>query len=170
MIKIIAAVSKNGVIGVDNTLPWAGEFPEDMKHFRTMTKNSIVIMGRKTFESIGNRPLPMRRNIIISRLANGLGCLNAEGAEVYSSVKEAIDKCEGDSRDIWIVGGERIYDAGMEFADEIYLTLIPKWIDTELGQSVARFPFISPDLFKCEDEWYSQLAAGLNVIRYTKIK
>lgn len=170
MIKMIAAVSKNGVIGIDNTLPWAGSYPEDMKHFRTMTKNSVVIMGRKTFESVGSRPLPSRRNIVISRLANGLGVLNTEGVEVYASVKEAIDKCDGDTRDIWIVGGERIYDAGMEFADEIYLTLIPKWLDVELGQTAARFPFISPALFKCEDEFYAQLADGLNVVRYIKVK
>ncbi len=168
MIKMIAAVSKNGVIGVDNTLPWAGEYPEDMKHFRTMTKNSILIMGRKTFESVGSRPLPSRRNIVISRLANGLGCISVEGVEVYSSVKEAIDACNGDARDIWVVGGERIYEAGMQFAEEIYLTMIPKWIDATLGQSVARFPWINPMIFLSTASEDQKLSDEVTVIKYVR--
>jgi dihydrofolate reductase len=166
MIKMIAGVSLNGIIGVDNKLPW--NVPEDMKFFRKMTKDSIVIMGRKTFETI-NRPLPNRRNIVISRLANGLGVLNADGIEVYSSVKEAIEKCADDTRDIWIIGGEKIYEAGLELANEIYITVIPQWVDTD-WKDYARFPFISPALFKAEsDDWFEQLGNGVNVIRYVRL-
>lgn len=141
MIKMIAAVSQNGFIGLDGKLPW--HYPEDMKMFANKTRNSTIIMGRKTFESIGNRPLPKRRNIVISRLANGLGVLNTEGIEVFGSVPEALDTCDKNN-DVWIVGGERIYEAGMEFADEIHLTIVPNWITAELGQESARFPWINP--------------------------
>lgn len=145
MIKMIAAVSQNGYIGVDGKLPW--HYPEDMRLFVSKTKGSTVIMGRKTFESINNRPLPNRRNIVISRLANGLGVLNNDGIEVFSSVAEALDTCDN-GKDVWIVGGERIYEAGMEFAEEIHLTIVPNWIDTTYGQESARFPWINPLEFK----------------------
>ena len=145
MIKMIAAVSQNGYIGVDGKLPW--HYPEDMRLFASKTKNSNIIMGRKTFESIGNRPLPNRRNIVISRLANGLGVMNNEGIEVFGSVAEALDACD-DGKDTWIVGGERIYEAGMEFAEEIHLTVVPNWIEVTYGQEAARFPWINPLEFK----------------------
>lgn len=141
MIKMIAAVSQNGYIGLDGKLPW--HYPEDMKLFANKTKNSTIIMGRKTFESIGKRPLPNRRNIVISRLANNPGVLDNEGIEVFESVAAALDACN-DSKDVWIVGGEKIYEAGMEFADEIHLTIVPNWIDVAYGQESARFPWINP--------------------------
>ena len=149
MINMIAAVSQNGYIGVDNKLPW--KYPEDMRLFANKTKNSTVIMGRKTFETIGMRPLPNRRNIVISRLANSLGVLNADGVEVFGSVPEALDACDDTTRDVWIVGGEKIYEAGMEFADEIHLTLVPDWIDVAYGQESARFPWINPLEFSLKD-------------------
>lgn len=141
MIKMIAAVSQNGYIGVDGKLPW--HYPEDMRLFVNKTKNSTIIMGRKTFESINGRPLPNRRNIVISRIASGLGVLNNDGIDIFTSVAEALDTCD-DSKDVWIVGGERIYEAGMEFAEEIHLTIVPNWIDVTYGQESARFPWINP--------------------------
>lgn len=148
MIKMIAAVSQNGYIGLDGKLPW--HYPEDMRLFANKTKNSTVIMGRKTFESIGSRPLPNRRNIVISRLAHGLGVLNDEGIEVFGSVPEALDTCDS-SKDVWIVGGERIYEAGLEFVDEIHLTIVPNWIETSFGQESARFPWINPLEFRTKE-------------------
>lgn len=145
MINMIASVSQNGYIGVDNKLPW--KLPEDMKLFAHKTKNSTVIMGRKTFETINNKPLPNRRNIIISRLANSPGVLDVAGVEIFGSVAEALDACD-DNKDVWIIGGEKIYEAGMEFADEIHLTLVPQWIETTYGQESARFPWINPLEFK----------------------
>lgn len=138
---MIASVSQNGYIGVDNKLPW--KIPEDMRLFAHKTKNSTVIMGRKTFETIGSRPLPNRRNIVISRLAYGLGVINDEGIDVFGSVAEALDSCD-DSKDVWIVGGEKVYEAGMEFANELHLTIVPQWIETTYGQESARFPWINP--------------------------
>lgn len=141
MIGMIAAVTQNGVIGVENKLPF--DYPADMKHFRTTTANSIVIMGRKTFEGIG-RPLPKRRNIIITREKN----LPFIDIEIASSVKEAIDMISGTIKDIWFIGGASIYEAGMEFADKIVLTLTP---DVELRTPAVKFPFINPRLFKLRD-------------------
>lgn len=136
MIGMIAAVCVNGVIGKDNELPF--DYSEDMKHFRKTTANSIVIMGRKTFEGIG-KPLPKRRNIIISR-----GMTKVEGIEIVASMKEAIDLCSGDERDIWLCGGAQVYQDGMEFADKILLTLTP---DMELANNTIKFPWINPDKF-----------------------
>jgi len=145
MINMIASVSQNGYIGVDNKLPW--KIPEDMRLFAHKTKNSTIIMGRKTFETIGMKPLPGRRNIVISRLANSPGVLDTEGVEVFSNVAEALDACDN-NKDVWIVGGEKIYEAGMEFADELHLTIVPQWIETTYGQESARFPWINPLEFK----------------------
>ena len=174
MIKIIAAVSKNGIIGVDNKIPW--DYPEDMKFFRAMTANSVVIMGRKTFESIG-RPLPKRRNIVISRIAKGLGILkDVEGIEVAASLKNALDLCDafdeddGESRDIWLIGGASIYEEGLEFAEEIYLTLIPKWIDvSSRGKDFyAKFPWINPHEFSINTTESQKLSEELTIIKYVK--
>lgn len=142
MIGMIAAVTQNGIIGVENKLPF--DYPVDMKHFRTTTANSIVIMGRKTFEGIG-RPLPKRRNIVVSRIAKGLGVLPTEGIEVVKSVDDAIDLTKDDARDIWFIGGASIYEDGMYFADKIILTLTP---DIELRTPAVKFPWINPRHFK----------------------
>jgi dihydrofolate reductase len=141
MIGMIAAVTTNGVIGVENKLPF--DYPADMKHFRTTTANSVVIMGRKTFEGIG-RPLPKRRNIVISRIAKGLGTLPTEGIEVISSLEEAVAIAREDQRDTWLIGGAFVYEEGMKYADKIVLTLTP---DVEMRTPAVRFPWISPQRF-----------------------
>lgn len=112
MIKLIAAVGKNYELGKDNSLIWS--LPGDMKFFRTYTAGSTVIMGRKTYDSIG-RPLPKRRNIIISRNKD----LAIENAEVVSSLEEAISLAGGDA---FIIGGATFYKAAVNLADEIILT------------------------------------------------
>lgn len=160
MIKMIAAVSRNGIIGTDNKIPW--DYPEDMKFFRTSTANSVVIMGRNTYNSIG-KPLPKRRNIIISRQM-----IPADGIEIATSVKHALDMCENESRDIWLIGGESVYAEGMEFADEIFLTMIPKWVDTENAKSVARFPWINPQTFIINTPENIKLSDELTVIKYVR--
>lgn len=138
MIGIIAAVSANGVIGLDNKLPF--DYPQDMKHFRTTTAGATVIMGRKTWESIG-RLLPKRRNIVISR-----NKVDFEGLETFSSLKEAIfsNTLLATKSDIWLIGGASIYEEGMEFAEQIVLTLTPDVIKTN---NAVRFPWINPSKF-----------------------
>lgn len=157
MIGMIAAVTQNGVIGVENKLPF--DYPADMKHFRKTTANSIVIMGRKTFEGIG-RPLPKRRNIVVSSKP-------VDGVEVVASVDAAIDLTKDDARDIWFIGGASIYEAGMYFADKIVLTLTP---DIELRTPAVKFPWINSVKFKVFEK--RQLVPGqdsLSLVTYKKV-
>lgn len=119
MISLILAVSENGVIG-DSTkphgIPW--DLPDDMKHFREVTRGKTVIMGSKTFELIG-RPLPKRRNIVISRNLK----YQAEGCEVAHSPEEALEMAKNDG-EVMIIGGSKVYEAFLPFADRIYLTQV----------------------------------------------
>lgn len=125
LISIIAARSHNGVIGNNNTLPWY--LPSDLKHFRSITKNSIVIMGRKTYESIG-KPLPNRLNVVISSQNN----LNTpEGVIVTASPVEAIKASrvmciKQGIENIWIIGGAGIYQQFIKRADRMFITVIDK--------------------------------------------
>lgn len=124
MISLILAVSENGVIG-DSTkphgIPW--DLPDDMKHFRDITRGKTVIMGSKTFEHIG-RPLPKRRNIVISRNFD----YQAEGCEIAHSPEEALEMAQHDG-EIMIIGGAKIYEAFLPIADRIYLTRVHAHID-----------------------------------------
>lgn len=121
MIKLIAAVSKNLQIGKNNELPW--HISEDLKYFRKTTSGQAVLMGRKTFESIG-RPLPNRRNIVLTRNTN----FSADGVEVVHTIEEAIALCKSLDQ-VFIIGGGQIYAAFLPYADELYLTLVDKEID-----------------------------------------
>lgn len=114
MVKMIAAVGKNRELGKDNGLMWS--ISEDMKFFRTTTAGHTVVMGRLTYESIG-RPLPKRRNIVISRNPD----YKPEGVETASSLEEALEMC---GRDCFIIGGATFYELGLEYADEMILTEI----------------------------------------------
>lgn len=118
MISIIVAVAKNGVIGDKNSLLW--HLREDMIHFRTTTSGHHVVMGRKTYDSIG-RPLPKRTNVVITRDTN----LTIEGCTMAHSLEEAValfDKSE----EVFIIGGAQIYRQALPLADRIYLTVIDK--------------------------------------------
>jgi dihydrofolate reductase len=127
MISIIAACSKNRVIGNDNSLIWY--LPADLKHFKTLTINKTIVMGRKTFESIG-KPLPNRRNIIITRDESYL----VDGCEVVNSIPEALLLCNSDC---FFIGGGEIYKQVLEQADVIYLTEIDEYF-----QGDAEFPLL----------------------------
>jgi len=116
MVSLIAAVSDNGIIGVDNKMPWY--IPDDLKRFKRLTTDNVVIMGRKTYESIG-QPLPNRLNIVISRNKD----LVIEGCLVVDSITKAIKKA-GNDKDIFIIGGGEIYKRAIDFADRIHLTKI----------------------------------------------
>ena len=118
MISIIVAVAKNGVIGDKNTLLW--HLREDMIHFRTTTSGHPVVMGRKTYDSIG-RPLPKRTNVVITRDTN----LAIEGCTVVHSLDEAVAMFDK-SEEVFIIGGAQIYAQALAVADRIYLTVIDK--------------------------------------------
>jgi len=117
MISMISAVSSNLVIGKGGKLPWS--LPEDMRFFSKTTKFCPVVMGRKTFESIG-RPLKDRTNIILTRDKS----YKQEGCLVFSSVEEVVTAF-GD-KNLMVIGGEEIYRQFLPFADRIYLTFIDK--------------------------------------------
>ena len=118
MISIIVAVAKNGVIGDKNSLLW--HLREDMIHFRTTTSGHPVVMGRKTYDSIG-RPLPKRTNVVITRDTN----LTIEGCTVVHSLDEAVAMFDK-SEEVFIIGGAQIYKQALPIADRIYLTVIDK--------------------------------------------
>jgi len=119
-IIIVAAVADNGIIGANNAIPWT--LPSDLKHFRSITIGRPIIMGRKTFESIG-RPLPGRTNIVITRNPRFM----APGIVPALSFAEALEvaSADADSRDvseIAIIGGGRVYEHALDFADRLFIT------------------------------------------------
>lgn len=113
-LNLIAAVARNGAIGKDNALLW--RLPEDLKFFKRTTLGSPVIMGRKTFESIG-RPLPGRRNIVVTRNA----AWQHEGVEVASSLDAAIDLVKHEAQ-VFVIGGGELYTQALPQADQLILT------------------------------------------------
>ncbi len=115
-VALIAAVADNGVIGVDNGLPW--RLPDDLKHFRKLTLGHTIIMGRKTWESIGN-PLDGRQNIVVSRNAQ----FRAEGAQVADSFEHALSLATL-ANPVFVIGGAAIYRAALPSAQLLYLTEI----------------------------------------------
>lgn len=134
MIILIAAVARNGVIGVDGELPWS--IPADLRRFKRLTLGNAVIMGRATFESIG-RPLPDRTNIVLTRNP----AYRPDGVEVANSVPAAIAIAEElGGTDIFIIGGGGVYNQFLEHVDRMELTLV----DAE-PQGDVRFPKWDPD-------------------------
>ncbi len=115
-LSIIAAMAKNRAIGINNTLPW--RCPEDLKHFKALTMGHHMIMGRKTFDSIG-KPLPGRTTVIVTRNQS----LRAEGCVVAHSLEEAIAACSTDE-EAFVVGGAELYAQALPLANTLYLTEI----------------------------------------------
>ena len=126
-VSLVAAVARNGVIGRDGELPW--RLPGDLRYFKALTLGKPVVMGRKTWESIG-RPLPGRRNVVITRQPG----YAADGAEVVSSPEAALSLLEGEA-EVMIIGGEAIYRAFLDRATRIYLTEVDADVEGD-----ARFP------------------------------
>ncbi len=127
-ISMIAAMTPQRVIGIDNSLPW--KLPNDMKWFRQHTLGKPIIMGRKTFESFGSRPLPQRTNIIITRDPD----YQAKDSIVVHSIEDAL-KAAGEVDEVMIIGGASFYEQMLPHADRLYLT----YVDAEL-QGDAWFP------------------------------
>lgn len=113
-ISVIAALGRNRVIGIENRLPW--RLPEDLAHFKALTLNHPILMGRKTFESLG-RPLPGRTNIVITRNAD----YRPDGCLVADSIPAAIALCQ-DADEIFFIGGAELYAQAIPLADRLYLT------------------------------------------------
>ena len=124
---ILVAVSPEGIIGKDNTIPW--HYSADLKRFKRLTTGNTIIMGRKTWESLPIKPLPNRRNIVITRSS-------IKDIECFQSIDDALQTCEGD---VWFIGGAGIYQEAMQKADIIDMTLVP---DSVSGEDCIYFPKI----------------------------
>ncbi|OON94394.1 MAG: diacylglycerol kinase [Candidatus Epulonipiscioides saccharophilum] len=136
MISMIAAVANNGVIGMDNNLPW--RIKEDLAFFKRMTKNKTVIMGRKTFESIG-KPLAGRKNVVLTSTAN------IKDTEVVNNFTQTLEIAKLDNA--FIIGGAKIYELFLPYTDVLYIT--------EVNLNVAGdtlFPEFK-HLFDCIEIW-----------------
>lgn len=126
-LALIAAIAENGCIGINNQLPWY--LPEDLKYFRRLTTGGVVIMGRKTYESIG-KPLPNRTNIVISRSSG----YQAEGVKVVATLENAlalaaqISEINGNA-DVFVIGGAQIYALALPHANRLYLTEVQKTVE-----------------------------------------
>ena len=120
MINLIAGMTKNKVIGNGNALPW--NIPEDLQNFRRLTTDSVVIMGRKTFESIG-RPLPKRVNIVITSQD-----IQIPGVQIAKTLQDAVNLAKTAGKEVFIIGGAQIYNQALEqnLVDKMYLSIINK--------------------------------------------
>ena len=137
-INVIVAMTKSRVIGKDGTLPW--HLPEDLKLFKAHTTGNIVIMGRKTFDSIG-RPLPNRRNIVVSKSIREEE--KVSGVDYFPDLEHAIEAAQEGSGRIFIIGGASIYRQMIEKADRLYISLV----DGEF-EGDTYFPEIREDVWK----------------------
>jgi dihydrofolate reductase len=146
---VIVAVSPDGVIGVDGKIPW--HYRGDMKRFKRVTLDSTVIMGRKTWESIG-KPLPQRRNVVISS-----GRIDVPGVETFADVASALRSTTGN---VWFIGGARIYEEAMARGDVDVLdvTYVPDRVE---DARAVRFPRIDPAVWESGEEVVHEDEPGL---------
>ena len=135
-IIIIVAVAKNNVIGKDNKIPW--HISDDFKHFKELTLNHPIIMGKNTYLSLPKRPLPERENIVLTFLDDPF---NEQGITIKHSLKDALEYTE--NKDVYIIGGASVYKQAMEFATKLEITSI----EMEY-QGDTFFPEISLDIWK----------------------
>lgn len=139
---LIAALAQNRVIGRDNQLPW--HLPADLKHFKAKTLGKPIIMGRKTWDSLG-RPLPGRLNLVVSRQAG----LHLEGAEVFPSLEAAIVRADEWAREqgvdeLMLIGGAQLYEQGLALAKRLYLTRVALQPEGD-----AWFPVFAEEAWRC---------------------
>lgn len=144
-LTLVAAMAAQRVIGIDNRLPW--HLPEDLKHFKAVTLGKPVIMGRKTWDSIG-RPLPGRRNIVVTRQADWC----ADGAEAAHSLEQAL-ALAGEVEEVCLIGGAELYRQAIASADCLRLTEIAGEYPGD-----AHFPEVSAELWR-EDSREAHVSA-----------
>jgi dihydrofolate reductase len=154
-LSMIAAVAKNKVIGNKGQLPW--RVPEDLKFFKSMTTGHAIVMGKKTYDSTG-KPLPNRRNIVVSRSA-----VSIEGAEVCGSIDEAIARARETDPEPFIIGGAEIYRLALPFATRMYITEID-----QSPEGDTHFPDFSLSEWK-ETERRAAETAGVTFVTYERV-
>lgn len=136
MISFVVAVSRNGVIGREGGLPW--HISSDLKRFKQITMGKPVVMGRKTWDSLPRKPLPGRRNIVITRQ----GGFAAEGAEVAATPEDALRLC-GDAPEVAVIGGGEVYRLFWPHVDRIYLTEVDLDVEGD-----THFPALDPAVWR----------------------
>ncbi|SAY50396.1 dihydrofolate reductase [Neisseria weaveri] len=158
-VTLIAAVAKNGCIGINNDMPW--HIPEDFAFFKQYTMEKPVIMGRKTWESLPKKPLPGRRNIVISRDAD----YSAQGAEVVTDIQTALGLCK-DEVEVMIMGGAQIYQETITIATDLRITKVDLMVEGD-----AFFPEIDSDIWEvisCEKGISSKNGMGYAFVHYVR--
>lgn len=140
IVSLIWAMADNRVIGIENRLPW--KLPADMKWFRQHTMGKPIIMGRLTFESFGAKPLPGRRNIVISRDPNFGAKLSGTEVEVHGSIESALNEVN-DVEEAMIIGGMSLYKQALPLANRLYMTLVHTEVEGD-----AWFPEFDIDEWK----------------------
>ena len=157
LISIIAAMAENRVIGRGNEMPW--EIPSELKRFKEITMGHPVIMGRRTFESIG-RPLPGRKNVIITRQLD----YSAADSVIVPDLQAALSACAG-ADEVFICGGDTVYREAMPIADKIYLTIIDEEFE---GDSF--FPEIPEDFVEIRRMTVTEDVLPYDMVLYERMK
>jgi dihydrofolate reductase len=148
-VAIYVAVSNNGVIGRDGDMPW--KLSTDLKRFKAMTLGKPVVLGRKTLDSFGGRPLPGRPHVIVTRNA----ALKVDGIETVSSLQDGLKRAneiasQAGAAEIAVIGGGEIYRQAIDLADILYVT----HVETEITDGGTFFPAIDPDVFEKGEELF----------------
>ena len=156
-LSIIVAIADNGVIGINNSLPW--HLPEDLQRFKLLTTGHHIIMGRKTYESLG-RLLPGRITVIVTRNAD----YKLEGALIAHSLESAIALCKNDD-EVFVIGGAELYKDSLKIADKLYITEVDLTVEGD-----AFFPKFDKDLWKETSREANTSAQGLSFgyVTYTR--
>lgn len=144
MVTIVVAMGQSNEIGDENQLLW--HLPKDLKHFKELTSGYPIIMGRKTYESIG-RPLPNRTNIVVSRKKDWF----EEGILIVGSLKEAVKFAKKINEDIYIIGGGNIYKQTIDIADKLEVTLVKTSMNAD-----TFFPEIDENIWVKTNETYHE--------------
>ncbi|YCA44805.1 type 3 dihydrofolate reductase [Bacillus sp. JZ8] len=139
MISFIVAMDDNNLIGKDNALPW--HLPADLAYFKKVTTNHTIVMGRKTYESIG-RPLPNRKNVVLTHSTS----FQEEGVTVIHSLDELKEMANRSNEELFIIGGARLYEQLLPVADRLYVTHIRATFDGD-----THFPVFSKEEWKIID-------------------
>jgi len=156
-LSLIVAIAKNNVIGINNSLPWY--LPEDLKRFRTLTTGHHIIMGRKTYESLG-RLLPGRTTVIVTRNKN----YKLEGALIAHSLEAAVELCKNDT-EAFVIGGAELYQDGLKLSNKLYITEVDLTVEGD-----AFFPAVDLGQWQETSREVHTSAQGLSFsyITYTR--
>lgn len=146
-VSMIAAAGLNNEIGKDNKLPW--RIPDDLKNFKALTSGKVIVMGSKTWESLGYKPLPNRHHVVLTRRPGGVpeidGVLNLKGemGSIIEFLKTEVEK-KGYPKEIFIIGGAEIYHQALPYANKIYLSRV----EVKVDGADAFFPEIDRNTFR----------------------